>query len=164
MDANDVASNGALATARPRIGSQGTAAEEAERATRTMVAELQEGLDQRDADLYNRHFASDVLWGSPYGLTVFGYDELHAIHARLQAEGTGGEHSRYSVVRVLGIGENVALAHVRREPITDPQEAPSDGSLAEMAMYVLARSGNEWWLVAGQNTPIRPAATAGGER
>jgi len=31
-----------------------------------LVAELQEGFDERDADVSNRHFARDVMWGSPF--------------------------------------------------------------------------------------------------
>lgn len=34
---------------------------------RRFVGELQAGIDARDADVYNRHFADDVLWGSPFG-------------------------------------------------------------------------------------------------
>jgi hypothetical protein len=40
---------------------------------------------------------------------------------------------------------------------------PSDDltrSFSEMALYVLVRRGGVWWLAAGQNTPIRSAATA----
>jgi hypothetical protein len=31
------------------------------------------------------------------------------------------------------------------------------GGFSEMALYVLVRRGGSWWLVAGQNTPIRLA-------
>jgi hypothetical protein len=37
------------------------------------------------------------------------------------------------------------------EPSSDPASA-----FSEMALYVLARCGRQWWLAAGQNTPIRP--------
>ena len=108
---------------RPVLGGDGVAGRRAVQAVKRQVAELQEGLDEGDAVLYNRHFAHDVLWGSPYGATVDGYDQLHAIHRRLHAQARGGAggargargaHSRYEIVRVLAPTPDVALAQVRR--------------------------------------------------
>jgi PPOX class F420-dependent enzyme/OxyR family protein/uncharacterized protein (TIGR02246 family) len=142
---------------RPVIGIGGSVAERARRAVQRQVAELQAGLDAGDADTYNRHFAEDVIWGSPYGATVEGYDTLHVIHARLQA---AGEHrrSRYQVVRVRAATPDVALAQVRRDALDEAGEPiPSrDGEarFSEMALYVLVRRDGAWWLAAGQNTVI----------
>jgi hypothetical protein len=49
----------------------------------------------------------------------------------------------------------VAIAHVRRNDLS----AGKDKRFSEMAMYVLVERGGQWWLAAGQNTPIaeRPA-------
>ena len=147
---------------RPALGSNEGAAREAAAAVARLVDELQAGLDQRDADLYNRHFADDVMWGSPFGATVQGYERLHAIHVRLNAEGRGGPSSRYEVENVLAPHPDVALAQVRRVAL-DPEGRPLDptadtrGAFSEMALYVLVRRGGTWWLAAGQNTPIRPA-------
>jgi hypothetical protein len=58
------------------------------------------GLDDHDADAHNRHFADDILSGSPFGATVHGYKQLHAIHVRLLQQGRGGP-SRYEIERVL---------------------------------------------------------------
>ena len=55
---------------RPVLGASGLAADGAAEAVQGLVAELQAGLDARDADVYNRHFAADVIWGSPFGATV----------------------------------------------------------------------------------------------
>lgn len=54
------------------------------------VTGLQVGHDRRDADILNRQFAADVIWGSPFGALVDGYDHLHPIHVRFQAESDGG--------------------------------------------------------------------------
>jgi PPOX class F420-dependent enzyme/OxyR family protein/uncharacterized protein (TIGR02246 family) len=142
---------------RPVAGLAGPAAERGRRAVERQVAELQAGLGDGDAEVYNRHFAADVMWGSPYGATVEGYDALHAIHARMHASGDRGE-SRYRIVRVLTPAPNVALAQVRREaldahgkPIPSHQNEPR---FSEMALYVLVQRESEWWLAAGQNTPI----------
>lgn len=132
-----------------------------------LVEELQHGLDTHDAEVYNQHFASDVLWGSPYGATVAGYDELHAIHTRLQQQNVSG-NSRYEIVSVLAPAPGIVLAQVRRDALDasgrtiEPSDDPA-ARFSEMALYVLVRRAGQWWLVAGQNTPIRPAPTGGGQ-
>jgi uncharacterized protein (TIGR02246 family) len=149
--------------ARPTLGADASAAREATEAAVRFVAQLQAGLDEHDADAYNRDFADDVLWGSPFGATVHGYEQLHAIHVRLLEQGRGGP-SRYEIERVLAPAPNVAVAHVRRvalDPDGRPLEPSSDvaGAFSEMALYVLVRRDGTWWLAAGQNTPVRPPST-----
>ena len=148
---------------RPQLELGGAAAREAADAVAQLVEELQAGWDRHDADLSNRHFAADIAWGSPFGATVHGYDELHAIHVRLKQQGRGGPSSRYEIVRVLAPAPDVAVAQVRRVALAPDRQPiePSDditGSFSEMALYVLVRRGGVWWLAAGQNTPIRSAA------
>jgi uncharacterized protein (TIGR02246 family) len=123
------------------------------------VAALQTGIDNADAEAYNAQFADDVLWGSPYGATVVGFDTLHAIHRRLLAERVAGSSSRYETVHVSAPASNVAVAHVRRVALDEQgQPVPIDdaSTFSEMALYVLVRRDGQWWLAAGQNTVIRP--------
>ena len=148
---------------RATLGAEGAETQEAIHAVARLVEELQTGWDQHDADLSNQHFAADVMWGSPFGATVHGYEKLHAIHVRLKQQGKGGLSSRFEIVRVLVPAPGVAVAQVRRVALEyDGQPIkPSDdlkGSFSEMALYVLVRRGDAWWLSAGQNTPIRSAA------
>lgn len=144
-------------TARPAVGLAGAAAEHARKAVERQVAELQAGLEDHGAEIYNRHFAQDVMWGSPYGATVDGYDALHHIHSRMHAS-TDRSHSRYEIVRVLTPAPDVTLAQVRRDELDDRGEPiPShegEARFSEMALYVLVRRGGRWWLAAGQNTKI----------
>jgi uncharacterized protein (TIGR02246 family) len=128
------------------------------------VAELQTGWDRHDADITDRHFANDILWGSPFGVTLQGYEQLHAIHVRLKQQARGGTSSRYEIVQVLSPVPNVAVAHVRRVALDDdgrPVEPTFDvtGPFSEMAPYVLLRRNRTWWLAAGQNTIVRPSPT-----
>jgi len=142
---------------RPTLGLTGAGAERAEAAVARQVAEMQAGLGDHEAVDYNRHFAEDVMWGSPYGATVGGYGALHAIHRRMHAS---AEHaaSRYEIVRVLVPTPDVALAQVRRTALDERgQPIPSlfgADRFSEMALYVLVRRGSEWWLAAGQNTIV----------
>ncbi len=141
---------------RPTIGLTGEMAERARRAVERQVGELQAGLGDGDAETYNRHFARDIMWGSPYGATVEDYDTLHAIHRRLHARVRSP--SRYHVVRVLSPAPGVALAQVRRDELDDDgNPIPShegEPRFSEMALYVLVRRNGTWWLTAGQNTVI----------
>lgn len=140
-------------------------ADAARTAVDTIVTDLQEGWDTNDAATADRHFSADIAWGSPYGATVHDFDTLFAIHQRLKAAGTGGPSSRYQIERVLPVSQDVVVAHVARlaldangEPI-EPTTG-TDDAFSEMAMYVLVRREDTWWLAAGQNTPIRPGGAA----
>jgi PPOX class F420-dependent enzyme/OxyR family protein/uncharacterized protein (TIGR02246 family) len=144
---------------RPTLGTSGLAAAQATAVVAGLVAELQAGIDTHDADTYNRHFAADIAWGSPYGATLGGYDDLHAIHTSLLAGSVGGPSSRYETVQVLSATPDVIVAHVRRVALDSdgqPFELSADPgtSFSEMALYVLVRRDGDWWLAAGQNTPI----------
>ncbi|HEX3974810.1 MAG TPA: PPOX class F420-dependent oxidoreductase [Solirubrobacteraceae bacterium] len=162
MYSEDLAADGAAAPApdRPALGATGARAEAAAgQAIEGLVAELQEGYDRQDADVSNRHFAADLIWGSPFGATVTGYEDLHAIHLRFKERGVGGAASRYEIVQTLAPAPGVAVAQVRRVALgADGNPAPEGEAttgFSEMALYVLVRRGATWWLAAGQNTPIR---------
>jgi len=132
---------------------------DATEAAEALAAELQAGWDTQDADASNRHFAADIVWGSPFGATVRGYDELHAIHLRLKKEQRGGPASRFEVVGVLAPAPGVAVAQIRRTALGadgEPLEPSADlsGPFSEMALLVLVRRDGAWWLAAGQNTPV----------
>jgi PPOX class F420-dependent enzyme/OxyR family protein/uncharacterized protein (TIGR02246 family) len=149
---------------RPSFGTDPGAAQRAKQATDDLVAELQAGWDNHDADITDRHFANDILWGSPFGATLQGYEALHAIHVRLKQQGRGGTSSRYEIVQALSPTPNVAIAHVRRVALDDdgqPIGPNSDvtGAFSEMALYVLVRRNRTWWLAGGQNTIVRPPPT-----
>jgi PPOX class F420-dependent enzyme/OxyR family protein len=169
MYAEDLGADGTppSGSERPALGAtagSGTA-EAATTAVEKLVAELQEGYDRMDADISNRHFAADLIWGSPFGATVTGYDDLHAIHVRLKERGVGGLASRYEIVQTLAPTPGVAVAHVRRVALDAdgnpaPEGDPAGAGFSEMALYVLVRRGRTWWLAAGQNTPIRLSKAA----
>ncbi|HEY1671104.1 MAG TPA: SgcJ/EcaC family oxidoreductase [Streptosporangiaceae bacterium] len=149
---------------RPVLGDGGVATEDAAVAVAALVAELQEGWDTHDADLTNRHFAADLLWGSPFGAVLQGYEPLHQIHVRLKQEGRGGPASRYEVAAILSPAPDVIVTQVRRmalgpdgEPCGPrPPAADASGPFSEMALYVLVRRDGQWWLAAGQNTLVLP--------
>lgn len=117
--------------------------------------------ESADAAEFNRQFANDVVWGSPTGYMISGFDELHAIHQRFFAGSMKANPSRFSLENVVFFDPVSAVAHVRREAIDtdgcviDPA-TQSDGHIFhEIALYVLVKRDGAWWLAAGQNTPLR---------
>jgi ketosteroid isomerase-like protein len=102
-------------TERP-LATRGSGAE----AVEEFVGGLQTAIDASDADVFNRRFTRDVLWGSPFGAVVAGYDEIHSIHSKMfgaararQARGEGGG-SRYEIEHARLVADDVAIAYVRR--------------------------------------------------
>jgi uncharacterized protein (TIGR02246 family) len=134
---------------------------EAQEAAAGFASGLQAGHDQRDADVLNRQFARDVVWGSPFGALVEGYENLHPIHVRFQERKGPQAHVRYEVRNVEAISDDVVVAHIARLILGSdnqvlPPSAETDRPFSELAMYVLVRRQGNWWLAAGQNTPMRP--------
>jgi uncharacterized protein (TIGR02246 family) len=132
---------------------------EARRAVDAFIAGLQAGVDAGDADRFNADFADDVMWGTPFGMTVVDYDSLHPVHQRMLPARVGGAASRYETVHVSAPANDVAVAHVRRLALDDHGAVVPDtdpATFSEMATFVLVRRDERWWLAAGQHTPIRP--------
>jgi uncharacterized protein (TIGR02246 family) len=127
------------------------------------VSGLQAAIDSWDAHRFNAHFAGDVLWGSPFGAVISGYDEIHAIHSRMFAaaserrtQGQGGG-SRYEVEHARLVAEGVAIAYVRRFSLAEQGEEQPERADAfdELALFVLVHRDGAWWLAAGLHTPDR---------
>jgi uncharacterized protein (TIGR02246 family) len=118
-------------------------------AVHQLVADLQAGLDNSDADRYDARFAADVLWGSPFGATLASSADLLPIHHSLMAAGAAPP-SHFEVVHLRAPVPGVAIAHIRRQAAA----RGADGGFSEMALYVLIKRGGTWWLAAAQNTPI----------
>jgi uncharacterized protein (TIGR02246 family) len=152
---------------RPRLTIQDDTADEV---VARFAAGLQRGHDSRDADILNAQFAADVAWGSPFGALVLGFDELHAIHTSFQARARHGQGTafRYEVRHVMPVTDGVVVAHIARLALGEdgdplPPTEDRDAPFSEMAMFVLVRRNDEWWLAAGQHTPMRPGGAAPAE-
>ena len=133
------------------------------KAVEEFVAGLQAAIDAWDANGFNSHFADDVLWGSPFGAVVSGYDEIHAIHSRMfagaserQGRDEGGG-SRYEIEHARLVAEDVAIAYVRRFSLAErgPEVPGRADAFDELALFVLVQRDGAWWLAAGLHTPDR---------
>jgi uncharacterized protein (TIGR02246 family) len=130
----------------------------AEDVAAALAAQLQRGGAALDADVYDAWFADDILWGSPFGATLTGFEQLNAIHHRLMNQAATSASapappSRFEVVSVLAPAPGVVVTHIRRQAL-------AADAFSEMALYVLVERDGRWWLAAAQNTPIGRAGGA----
>jgi ketosteroid isomerase-like protein len=145
------------------------ALEDNPKAVEEFVAGLQTAIDAWDADGFNRQFADDVLWGSPFGAVVSGYDKIHAIHAQMHAAASErqargqGDGSRYEIEHARLVAEGTAIAYVRRFSLAERGERGDRGeeqpgrpdAFDELALFVLVLRDGAWWLAAGLHMPDR---------
>ena len=137
-----------MATQRPTLTADPDWLREARDVVDRFVAGLQAGIDTADAETYNAEFGEDVMWGSPYGATVIGYDALHSIHRGMFGRGVAvaGASSRYQTVHVMAPTPDVAIAHVRRVALdAGGEQFPIDGDVCTCAVrgHLVARCGPE---------------------
>ena len=122
------------------------------------IAEWQEAIDTGSADLFNKQFAADVLWGSPFAAIASGYEQIHAIHEKMFSSVTPSKGAaKYTAEHIRFVSEDVAIAYVRRiaEQQKQGNESVKPGSFDELAMLVLVKKNGEWWLAAAQHVPDR---------
>jgi uncharacterized protein (TIGR02246 family) len=115
-------------------------------AAQQLIEALQQGFDTGDADIYDAMFASDVLWGTPKGLVLAGYNVLNAIHHQMMGGNPVDPRSRFELAQLIQPNPGIVVAQIRRTAL--------NGGFSEMAMYVLVKHNQRWWLAAGQNTPV----------
>ena len=125
---------------------------------KNFIAELQEAIDSGDAILFNKRFASDVLWGSPFAAIAVGYEQIHGIHARMFSSVTAMKGAaKFELEYARFLTDEVAIAYVRRisqlNDSTQNKETP--GSFDELALFVLVKKNDDWWLAAAQHVPDR---------
>ncbi len=123
-----------------------------------VIATLEGAVNTSDGDLFDSVLSEDVIWGSPKGQIVIGLDQLNPIHRCLTANSRQyGYSSRFTLEALGFLSCDVACASVRRTGLDEHQVPldPSQGSIVqELALYVLARRKDRWWIVSAQNTPV----------
>jgi hypothetical protein len=83
-------------------------------AVQHLIDTLQRGFDTGDADIYDGMFAGDLLWGTPKGLVLAGYDVLNPIHQRMMGGRPVKPESRFELAQLLEPAEGVVVAQIRR--------------------------------------------------
>jgi uncharacterized protein (TIGR02246 family) len=123
-----------------------------------VIATLQRAVNTSSGDLFDSVLSEDVIWGSPKGQVVIGLDQLNPIHRRLAAHSRQyGYSSRFTLEALGFLSPEIACASVLRTGLDEHGMPlnPSPGFIVrELALYVLARRDDRWWIVSAQNTPV----------
>lgn len=122
------------------------------------IAELQHAIDTGDVNLFNKRFATDILWGSPFAAIASGYEQIHGIHKKMFASVTAVKGAaKYEIEYIRFLSENAAIAYVRRIAANPNASggAIKPGSFDELALFVLVKQNEQWWLAAAQHVPDR---------
>ncbi|HTF61166.1 MAG TPA: hypothetical protein VK638_00495 [Edaphobacter sp.] len=123
-----------------------------------VITTLQCAVDTSNGDLFDSVLSEDVIWGSPKGQIVLGLNQLNPIHRRLAANSRQyGHTSRFSLEALGFVGPDFACASVRRIGLDEsglPLAPSRDAIVQELALYVLARRDDRWWIVGAQNAPV----------
>jgi uncharacterized protein (TIGR02246 family) len=90
-----------------------------------------------------------------FGEWISGRDKLVKTHTALFAGPFRESYKRFAVEKIRFVREDVAIAHVRGRN-TDRDGKLLEGDEGAIAMLVMVKTGGKWWVVAGQNTQVRP--------
>jgi len=122
-------------------------------AIRRIIADVEKGFNDNDADLLVEHFAQDSSAVTATGVQIDGRAAmLEAARAGL-AGPLRDQRARYQLADVQFVRPDVAVAHKHAWAI-DAAGEPVDVGHAMSALYVLVREGGRWWVVSRQNTLV----------
>jgi uncharacterized protein (TIGR02246 family) len=137
----------------PRIEDTGRSHTTDVEAIRRIIADVEKGFNDNDADLLVEHFAQNASSVTVTGVQIDGRDAmLEASRAGL-AGPLRDQRARYELADVVFVRPDVALAHKHAWAI-DEAGAQIDVGHAMSALYVLVRENGRWWAVSRQNTLV----------
>jgi uncharacterized protein (TIGR02246 family) len=120
----------------------------------TRVVQILEHAQQNELpDEFVGLFRQDAIWTTGGGKRLIGRDEISAFTHQVLPGAMKDSTATYEVAHVLFVRPDVAAVKVRQRPVTlagKPIEGQSEGS----PLYVMAKEGGQWRIVAGQNTVV----------
>lgn len=122
-------------------------------AIEAIVADVERGFNEKDAELMNRHVAADATIVSAVGQQLDGREAVMAASVAGLAGALADEQARYEVTDVTFVRPDVALAHKRAWAV-DADGKDIDVGHAMIALYVLTKDADRWWIRARQNTLV----------
>jgi uncharacterized protein (TIGR02246 family) len=122
-------------------------------AIRRIIADVEKGFNNNDADLLVEHFAQNASVVAAAGAQIDGREALLEFSRAGLAGPLRDQRARYELAGVVFVRPDVALAHKHAWAIGAVGE-PVDVGHAMSALYVLVREGGRWWVVSRQNTLV----------
>jgi uncharacterized protein (TIGR02246 family) len=126
---------------------------EDEAAVRAIVADVERGFNENDAELMNRHVAVDATIVNALGVELRGQGEIMAASETGLAGPLADQRARYVVTDITFVRPDVALAHKRAWAV-DAEGTDIDIDHAMVALYVLTKDDDHWRIRARQNTLV----------
>ena len=122
-------------------------------AIRTVVATLEHAQQKELVDEFVSLFRSDAIWTTGGGQRLTGRDEIAAFTRQVLPGAMKHATATYEVLHVLFIRPDVVAVRVRQRPATQTGQ-PIRGQNEGSPLYVMSKEGEEWRIVAGQNTTV----------
>ncbi|NLU82293.1 SgcJ/EcaC family oxidoreductase [Rhodococcus sp. HNM0569] len=121
-----------------------------------LVGDVETGYNTNDAELMVSGFTANASAGNAVGTLITGYDSLFEAAER----GLGGflkdEFVRYDLGDIEFLRPDVAVVHKFARATTADGELV-DETPAMVALYVMVKENDHWWVAARQNTPVSAA-------
>ena len=118
-----------------------------------VVATLEHAQQNELPDEFVGLFREDAMWTTGGGKRLTGRDEISAFTHKVLPGAMKESTATYEVVHVLFIRPDVAAVKVRQRPVT-LDGRPINGQPEGSPLYVMAKEGGQWLLVAAQNTLV----------
>jgi uncharacterized protein (TIGR02246 family) len=130
-----------------------------ERAIWELNAAVEAGWNKHDAAAMDQSFVEDCDLVNVFGEWISGHDKLVKIHTALFAGPLRDSYQRMNVEKVRFVRPDVAVVHVRHHN-TDRDGKVLAGDEGAMGTVVFAKEQGKWWIIAAQNTIVRPLPEA----
>jgi uncharacterized protein (TIGR02246 family) len=116
-----------------------------------LLADLENGFNQKAAAVLDRPFTADAVVVVPDGSVIRGWDDLFAYHTARLATAVAAWTTRVVMLSASSPGPDTALVHFRQETTT-----PSGGFANHGTVLAVRREGS-WWIGALHNTNVDDA-------
>ena len=123
------------------------------KAIKRVVSVLEHAQQNELPDEFVGLFRQDAIWTTGGGKRLIGRDEISVFTHQVLPGAMKDSTATYEVGYVLFIRPDVAAVKVRQRPVT-LDGAPIDGQNEGSPLYVMAKEGGKWCIVAGQNTIV----------
>jgi uncharacterized protein (TIGR02246 family) len=130
-------------------------------AIRSVIADVEAGFNTKDPELSVAHFTENASSVNVVGAELTGRDALLEANRTGLAGFLSDQFARYDVADITFLRPDVAVTH-KHAWATTPDGALLDVGHAMIALYVLVKEDQRWWIAARQNTLVPGADDAPG--
>ncbi|ASR37864.1 DUF4440 domain-containing protein [Prauserella marina] len=135
----------------PVVKGPGTDADIA--ALKKVIEDTETAYNTNDAELMTKYFAAEASVVNAVGKRIVGREALLAANQQGLASFLKDQYVRYDVIEINFVRPDVALVHKQARATTSAGRL-IDEDPAMLALYVLEKENDRWWIVVRQNTLV----------